>query len=251
MPEEIVCSPAELDVVGDALGLEVRRFPFTIGYHGSTSAERVRLVGTVHRDLASRGLVEGSRFAPEFTEALRLFACAPLTTALVGTVSGEHIAALAAFEGHSALLAVQVGGSISLRWYSAQSAVCGLVGLLPDRPAAPGEPVTVVERAARDEDEDFSQFRVTRRERFTPTAESLAAEVLRRPRTGAGYFVVGARDRRGREEAVGSLSYLDTDVGRYAVVPGTGPVGELSVTYRSWDRRYTESHLSGIIDTYG
>lgn len=67
LPEEIVCSPAELDVVGDALGLEVRRFPFTIGYHGSTSAERVRLVETVHRDLRSRGLVEGSRFAAELT----------------------------------------------------------------------------------------------------------------------------------------------------------------------------------------
>jgi len=141
-----------------------------------------------------------------------------LTTALVGTASGNQIAALSAFEGNSALPAVQVGGSISPRWCSAQSAVRGLAGLLPDWPAAPGEPVTVIERAARDEDEDFPEFRVTRRERFTPTAEFLVAEVLRRPRTGAGYFVVGARDRRGAggarfNAAVSGGFTIDEDAG--------------------------------------
>ncbi|MFD7656071.1 ESX secretion-associated protein EspG [Actinosynnema sp. NPDC059797] len=250
MPEEIVCSPAELDVVGEAMDLEVRRFPFTIGYHGSTRTERARLAENVRRDLAARGLTEGSRFAPEFTESVRLLARAPLTVALAGSSSGRHVAALATFEGRSALLAVQAGERISLWRCSAQSAVRGLVASLPDLPAGPGEPVTVTEPPKPDEEEDFSQFRVTRRMRLTPTAESLVAEVLSRPRTGAGYFVAAARDRRGQEEPVGSLTYLDTDVGRYAVVPGTGPRGEASATYRPWDQRYAEAHLSGILNAY-
>ncbi|WP_344043318.1 ESX secretion-associated protein EspG [Saccharothrix xinjiangensis] len=251
MPEEILCSPAELDVVGEAMDLEVRRFPFTIGYHGSTRTERARLVETVHRDLAARGLVEGSRFTPEFTEVLRLFARAPLTIALAGSDSGDHLTALAALEGRSALLAIQTGENISFRRCSTQAALRGLVALPPTLPAGTGEPVTVTESPKPDEIEDFSQFRVTRRMQFTPTAESLVAEVLGRPRTGAGYFVASARDRHGREKPVGSLTYLDTDMGRYAAVPGTGPRGEASATYRPWDQRYIEAHLSEILDTYG
>lgn len=249
LPEEIVCSPVELDVVGDAMGLEVRRFPFTIGYHGSTLTERARLVESVRHDLRSRCLVEGSRFTPEFTEALRLLARAPLSVALIGTSSSHRIVALAAIEGRSALLTVQTGEQISLQRCSTQRALRGLIGFLPDLPPGPGEPVTVTKPVARDEVEDFSQFRVTRQMRFTPTAESLVTEILHRPQSGAGYFVAGARDRRGREATVGTLSYLDTDAGRYLVVPSTGPRGELSVTYRPGDQGYMETRLGEIIDT--
>ncbi|HEY0641426.1 MAG TPA: ESX secretion-associated protein EspG, partial [Pseudonocardiaceae bacterium] len=45
-----------------------------------------------------------------------------------------------------------------------------------------------------------------------------AEAMLRRPRTGAGYFVVQAR---GREAQDGTVTWFDTDAGRYAARGGT------------------------------
>src|SRR4051812_13848281 len=93
---EIVCSFAALDVIGEALRIDVRRFPFAIQHYSATHEDRVRLAETVHRALSNRGLAHGEEFAPELVAALPLFARGSLAIALVGTAGDTQPVALAA-----------------------------------------------------------------------------------------------------------------------------------------------------------
>jgi hypothetical protein len=76
------------------------------------------------------------------------------------------------------------------------------------------------------------------------------AEILRRPRTGAGYFTVAARKGH-REAELGTVSYLDTDAGRYAVLPGNGPNGTPNATFVPTDRWSIGRHLSSFVTSTG
>ncbi|WP_367135651.1 ESX secretion-associated protein EspG [Saccharothrix sp. HUAS TT1] len=250
MTREIVCSFAELDAVGDALRLDVRRFPFTIGHHGVTVEERISLITAVHRDLVARDLVRGNDFAPELVEQLHLFAQAPLTIAVVGAIRDAPLVALAATDGRSGVLAVQRDEAVAFHRHSPDTVVRALLGLLPELRPGPGSPVVVTTPAPRAPDEDFSQFRFTSGMRPAATADSLAAEIVRRPRLGAGYFTATARHGR-REAELGTISYLDTDAGRYAVLPGTGPDGRPTATYTPADRWSLERMLTRLTSEFG
>lgn len=246
MKGHIVCSLAELDAVGDALSLDVRRFPFTIGHRGTTLEERVALVEAVHRDLAARDLVRGAEFAPDLVERLRLFAGAPLGIALVGADRDTPLVALAVSDGRDGVLAVRRGEAVEFHRHSSATVVPALVGLLPDLPPGPGTAVVVQAPAPKPPDEDFSQFRFTAGVRPAPTAEAAVAEILRRPRTGAGYFSAAARRGR-REVELGTVSYVDTDAGRWAVLSGSGPNGTPDTTFVPMDRWSIGRHLASFL----
>ncbi|MFE9745316.1 ESX secretion-associated protein EspG [Saccharothrix saharensis] len=246
MSGHIVCSIAELDAVGDALELDLRRFPFSIGHGGATVEERIALVEAVHRDLAARDLVRGAEFAPDLVERLRLFAEAPLAVALVGTVRDTPLVARAATDGRDGVLAVQRGDVVAFHRHSADTVVRALVGLLPELRPGPGSSVVVTAPVPRAPDEDFSQFRFTTGVRPAATAGSAAAEMMRRPRTGAGHF--SATTRKGhREVESGAFSYLDTEAGRYAILPGVDSDGRPNATCTPVDHRYLEHRLRRLI----
>ncbi|XVS63509.1 ESX secretion-associated protein EspG [Actinosynnema sp. CA-299493] len=225
-----------MDAVGDALKLDVRRFPFTVGHGGATLSERVALVESVHRDLSARDLVRGSEFAPDLVEGLRLFAEAPLGIALVGTVRDAPLVARAASDGRDGVLAVQQGDVVAFHRHSADTVVRALVGLLPELRPGPGSSVVVTASPRRTPDEDFSQFRFTSGVR--PAAGgSAAVEMMRWPRIGAGHFSATTRKDH-REVELGAFSYLDTEAGRYAILPGADSNGRPNATCTPADRRY-------------
>ncbi|GAA1357065.1 ESX secretion-associated protein EspG [Saccharothrix algeriensis] len=249
MATEIVCSFAELDALGEALRLDVRRFPFTIGHHGATREQRVAVVAAAHRDLAARGLVRGGGFAPELVEALRLLAGGRTAVALVGRAGHSRSAALAVTDGRSGLLAVQRGESIALLPRRPDAVVRSLVDLLPPARPGPGSSVTVWDSTvtARPVEEDFSEFRFTTR--LKPAARSSRAaveEILRRPRLAAGYFAATSGGT-----ALGALNYLDTDAGRYAVIPGSDRGGLLSATYTPADQAALARHVARLLAAPG
>ncbi|MEV8442868.1 ESX secretion-associated protein EspG [Actinosynnema sp. NPDC051121] len=245
MKGHIVCSLAELDAVGDALGLDVRRFPFTIGHRGTTLEERVALVEAVHRDLVARDLVRGTEFAPDLVDRLRLFAGAPLGIALVGTDRDTPLVALATSDGRDGVLAVRQGEAVEFHRHSSDTVVRALVELLPELPPGPGSAVVVHAPAPKPPDEDFSQFRFTGRVRPAATADTAVAEILRRPRTGAGYFSAAVRKGH-RETELGTVTYLDTDAGRWAVLSGTGPNGTPATTVVPTDPWSIGRHLASF-----
>ncbi|MEU4801734.1 ESX secretion-associated protein EspG [Actinosynnema sp. NPDC023587] len=247
MSTGMVCTYAELDALGEALRLDVRVFPFDVGHHGPTRRERLTVVVEAHRGLAARGLVREGEFAPELVESLRLLAGGRVAVALVGTSGEDRPVALAVADDRSGLLAVGGDTSITFHRRHPDAVVPALVDLLPAVRPGPGSPVTLANAVppARDQDEDFADFRFTGTRR--PAARSARAaveDILRRPRVGAGYFVVTA-DGADR----GALSFLDTDLGGYAVLPGVDGGGAQSVTYAPADRPALVRHLSRLAGT--
>jgi hypothetical protein len=255
---EIICSFAALDVLGEALRINLRRFPFVIPHHGTTREERIRLVEAVHRDLIDRGLVRDGEFAPELVEALHVFARGHLVTALVGTAGDTQPVALAVTDDRTGVVAEQRDNAIIFRLCQPDAAVPRLVRLLPPMRPGPGVSVTVADTSTpagrRRVEEDFSEhtFRSpVKAAAPSPGGQRAAAEeILRRPRLGAGYLQVSARGRNGRESELGTVSYLDTDVGRYAVIPATGQDGRLTATYTPADQAALDRHLNRIINSY-
>nr|WP_086665387.1 ESX secretion-associated protein EspG [Lentzea kentuckyensis] len=115
MSGEIVCSFAALDVLGEALRINLRRFPFAIPHHGTTREDRVRLIEAVHRDLIDRGLVRDGEFAPESVQALHVFARGHLAVALVGTADETQPVALAVTDDRTGVIAEQQDNAIAFR----------------------------------------------------------------------------------------------------------------------------------------
>ena len=81
----------------------------------ATREDRVRLAEAVHRDLITRGLVQGDEFAPELVAALHVFARGSQVIALVGTAGDTQPVALAAADDRTGVIAVQYGESIEFR----------------------------------------------------------------------------------------------------------------------------------------
>ncbi|GAA3459484.1 ESX secretion-associated protein EspG [Saccharothrix longispora] len=254
---EVVCSHVELDVLGEALRLDVRRFPLTIGYHGSSRAERVRLVERVRHDLTDRGLVRGDDLVPGFAEALRVFARGTVSIALVGTAGHVRSVGLAVVDDRAGVVVVQQQEeAVTFRSDRPEAVVRALVGLLPAMRPGPGTSVSVTGTPAatgrRRAEEDFSEFTFTDRVRAAAVRSSaaqraVAEEVVRRPRLGAGYFAVAGRGRDGREVELGTVGYLDTDAGRYAVLSETGVDGSPTVTYTPADQAALDRHLNRVL----
>lgn len=257
---EIVCSFAALDVLGEALRINLRRFPFAIPHHGATREDRIRLVEAVHHDIVARGLVRDGEFVPELVEALHVFARGHLMIALIGTAGEAQptAVAVAVADDRTGVVAEQQGETVVFRLCQPDAIAPGLVRLLPPMRSGPGVSITVTDTSVpvgrRRADEDFSEMTFRTQVKVTgpsPAGQRAAAEeILRRPRLGAGYFLVSARGRHGRETELGTINYLDTDVGRYAVIPTTAPDGRLAATYTPADQAALDRHLNRIIDSH-
>jgi hypothetical protein len=248
------CTFVELDAIGDALRLDVRPFPFQFPVHGELVDERIELIKKAHGTLTAKGLIEGRRFSPDLEDAVGVFARGDVAIALIGTVDGEGVCARAATNGRFAVLARQRGAAVRFDQVSPRSLVRSVLALLPPARPGPGRSVTVTvddpEPAGRHRvspEEDFASRRYLQPVRPISSAGSLATEIMRRPRLGSGYFAVTARGRNGREGEPLTMSWLDTDGGRYAVLPSTGPDGRLHVTYTPAELARLDQSLSRLV----
>jgi hypothetical protein len=133
------CTFAELDAVGEALGLTLRRFPFTFPYYGN-GINRTALQAKVGASLAARGLVRDNRFAPELDETLTLFGTGGPTVGLLGMTGDEQLAALGVFGSGRGVIAVRGNESIRFEFVPCDEIVPALVGRLPAMAGASGEP---------------------------------------------------------------------------------------------------------------
>jgi hypothetical protein len=263
------CTLLELDVIGDALELDLRRFPFQFPVHGDVVADRLRLIDAAHETLTGKGLIEGRRFTPDLEDLLGLFARGTLSVAVVGTVdSGPDstqdgsadaagLCARAVTDGRSGVLAVQHGQFIAFDPVTPASLVRSVVALLPPMRPGPGRSATItvdqpVSAGRHRRDEDLSHRRYL--EAVRPSANSavsqqgVVAGIMRRERLGSGYVTVTARDRHGHDGEPLTMSWLDTDLGRYAVLPTIGPDGRHHVTYSPADLGRFEHTLARLVE---
>ncbi|WP_158102918.1 ESX secretion-associated protein EspG [Lentzea kentuckyensis] len=255
MSGEIVCSFVELDVLGVALRLDVRQFPFSIPHFAVEAEERLRLGQAAQDDLIARGLIRGDNFAPELVQALNVYARGRVAIAMRGVAGEEQHLALAVIDDRVSVLAVQQGEALRFELTEPDSVIRRLVGLLPPQYAGPGTSVTVTAKTApttrRRVEEDFSEFTFTSTVRaagHTPAAQRAVAEdILRHPRLGGGDFLVTVRGRNSRQSTPVTMNWLDTQAGRYAVLNSTDPDGRLQATYTPADLTALDRHLTQIV----
>ena len=197
------CSLLELDVVGDTLGLDVRPFPFDFPVPGDHAGERARLIGVATRGLIEKGLTDGQSWSPELSRSVELFATAP-AIAMLGRAGKRNYCVRASSDGDQAVLAHFQGSVVRFEAIEPPALIRSLVSLLPPMRPGPGEAVDVPLPGRHQRiDETDPQF-------------AAARALLERPRLGEGYFVVDDGS------AAGTLNWLDTDAGRYAVIPADG-----------------------------
>jgi EspG family len=249
------CSFLELDVIGDALQLDVRPFPFEFPIHGDLIEDRVRLIGVVEQTLIAKGLIEGSRFADQVQDLLGVFARGRLAIATLGTVDGQTCCARAVTDDRIGVLATQRGQAIRFDPVTPPSLVRAILSLLPPAQPGPGRSVTItteppVARFRRPpQDEEVAVLVTGQPHDSAGVQRAMAEEIMRRPRLGSGYFVVTVRGRNGRETKPLTMNWLDTDSGRYVVIPTTSADGRTHVTYTPADQPRLEQGLSHLVRT--
>jgi hypothetical protein len=252
------CTFEELDAIGEALQLDVRPFPFQFPIHGELVDERIRMLAAAHDTLTAKGLIEGRRFAPDLEDLIGLFARGRVAIAVVGSSDGDGLCARAVSDGRHAVLAVQRAELVEFKPVTPAALVRTVLRLLPTLRPGPGRSVTVTtdqpvpagHHRARDEDLSDRRYLQTVRPPMdsTTTQRAMAEEILRRPRVGSGYLTVTARSRNGRLGEPMTMSWLDTDAGRYAVLPTTAADGRLHVTYTPADLPRMSQSLSRLVD---
>jgi hypothetical protein len=227
MADGFACSLVELDIIGEALRLNVRPFPFDFPTHGDTHEDRRRLAGRVEKDLTERGLIRGTSFAPIVSELVGLFSAGRWSIAMLGTAGRRTLCVRAGSDGQHAALAAQHGDQLHFEPVRPAALVRAVVRQLPPVKPGPGGSVTVSvselsagSQPGRDEfnPETFMR-RVSPATGRSGSQRAVIEAILSRPRTGAGYFIVTARGRNGRESQPATLTWIDTDAGRYALIP--------------------------------
>jgi hypothetical protein len=247
----------ELDAIGDALQLDVRPFPFQFPVHGELVDERIALIKAAHATLTAKGLIEGRRFAPDLEDLVGLFARGTVAISLIGTVGGEGVCARAVTDGRFGVLAQQHEQTIRFDPVTPPSLVRSVLSLLPMVRPGPGRSATITAEEEpvgrhRVAEEDFTGRRYLQAVRpqldSAGTQRVIANEIMRLPRVGSGYFTVTSRSRNGRESEPETMSWLDTEAGRYAVIPSTGPDGRMHVTYTPADLARLDQSLTRLVE---
>jgi hypothetical protein len=245
-------SLADADILGQTLNVDVRQFPFDIPSVGALQRDRQRIARQVFVDLDRRGLVRGGDLDPDLTRALRTLSDYAITIAAMGTVENTRtVYARAATNGETGVLAVKDRDTLRLELIRPTALAVSLVGLLPTLSAGPGQSVTITQPGADTEQSDdlFGPVRANRN--GADQQLRIAASYLNRPRTGTGMFTVSGRDRRiGKELRGGTLTWIDTDEGRYlAVSRPPGEDGQVRSTFSPADQARLVHQLGELIES--
>ncbi len=248
---------AELDLMGDALGLDVRPFPFTFPSVGRDWDSRLRAIVQGNDAMVERGLIRDGRFIPELERAVGLLARGQVGVGVVGTGNEGELIARATTDGRAAMLAQQMYDGLRIALGRAEELVPWLLGLLPQHPRGPGGSATIpvpagTSHTAESTDVDaLDAFSYIRPEQSAAKStrerdRDAATKILSSERYGGGYFLIeshsGARH---------TLNWIDNEAGRYASYSTFDATGNESVVYTPADFRLLGEKLHGYVATAG
>jgi hypothetical protein len=239
---EFTLGSVEADVVGQALGVSVRRFPLKLRNTTTDPARQIRLAALVAEQLMERGLSTSSALHPGVRTAFELFADQRVSASISGVDGfGDAIAVLVLTDGAQAVGVTQNAGKDELLFslFSDDEIVDVLAGVLPDMPPASGSEVTfrapvehhatawdarkAAERAEDEEETDaFGNLQVaghvdvprSGRRGFRAGDEERLREAMSARRLGGGLIEVSGRGGSGSR----SWGWVDTEEGRYLVL---------------------------------
>lgn len=241
-------SSVEASVVGQALGVDVQRFPLRFRNTTTDPVRLIKLATLVTGELVKRRLVIGNDLHPRVREAFEILGRQRVSVAMSGIDGlGADIAVLALTDGAQAVGITQHGKSDDLGFalFADDDFVDRLAGVLPPMPAASGAPATVrqtvteyrsalaarrAEEREHDEEETdafgnlevVGAVRPARQRRNARNTNESDEDRLRRvlagERLGGGHIIItGAGNGSGKRPAPRTLSWLDTGDGRYLV----------------------------------
>lgn len=273
---EFSLNTVEAHVIGRAMGVDIRQFPLRFAAMPVDPERFARLAKQVHLDLSDRRLSvagELNRFVRSSFELLRDHR---VSVAISGTgVRTGEIAVLSVTDGAQALLVDQPGRQDQLwfRLLSDDELVDALAGVLPPMRAAPGGPLTVNQQPARqlstvaarrqaedefDEEETdaFGNLQVNRMESTRSsyrntglTDRERLEEIFAAPRLGGGYFVATGFTRHQERRPAQSLTWLDTEQGRYLIEARTDQAGTTTARYSPAGGKEVADAIGQLIST--
>lgn len=247
-------SLVEADILGQTLDVDIRQFPFDIPSHGQFQVERQRLAREVFLGLNRRGLMRYGDLDPELSRSLRTLANYSVTVSVMGTVEKtRELYARAAANGETGVLLIKDAQGLKVDPIRPTALATSLVGLLPKLEAGPGQSVSITQttQLTRQLDDDFMMLPAQASRNGNEQQLRIAASYLSRPRTGTGMFTVTGRDRRtGRELRAGTLTWIDTEDGRYlALSRPPGEDGQTRTTFSPTDSPRLTQQLGEMIES--
>lgn len=249
--EPISVSALEFDVLWEHLRLGEMPLVVRVPSPGKTFEERARLEELAWADLEARGLGRPVRVHPEIEHLCRLLARPDREVDGRGYVDrGTRL--IAAAVGEDAAVAVLTDGQLTLRRTSATDLPSAAVGILPSRPAGPGQSVTLrsedFEAAANSAGGSQAGFHAALLARGMRADDADALAQMIKDVRGTGNFGAAARDRLGRRQRADRVvSFFDTDDGRYVQVRRESPDGSMWTTISPADSRRLTQHVEQLL----
>lgn len=238
---------AAIDILRETLRLN-HWCPFEIPHHGRTDEERANVRGAVLADLEHRGLARSGDPEPDLVHSLRLLDRPLIALTVIARLGdGDELRARVVSSGQRAVIAVQTGRALRVDPIRPTSMIAAALGLIPDKPAGPGQSVTFpiiptpaaqatnIMHPAGDSGAGYGRQR------------HLARVILARPRSRVGQFGLTVRDRHGKENRLPELMWFDTDAGRYLTEIRRGPDGHDWATYSPADNARIAAHLTDLL----
>ena len=246
-------SLTEAQVLAEGLDTEIRLFPFQFPGSSSLLEDQLRTIVRVGEDLEKRGIYRQGRLLPDVKLGFQLLSHYRHAVAVMGTVDvNREVYARVSTDGRNGVLVVKQGDVMDFQLIRPEAITRTAVSLLPRLPPGPGSSVTVsqqvpVASGSRHEDEQPQSFMVSGTRSGADSQRGFAEEILRRPRTGAGYFVPEHTGRDGKPVSLSGLGWLDTNDGRYMISGGLGRDGRGWASYAPADQASIEHQLRQIL----
>lgn len=230
-------TPVALDFLWESLDGGELPYPLVARSHGETMDERNLLRNRVFEDLRTQRLMDArGRLSPEMEDWLTLLARG---THSVDAVF-EDTSALAASDGHRALLATQSPEGLALQAIDPGSVVSSTVALLPACPRGTEQSITIPAT-------DLNAMAQGRPAGRTATDRQVLKALSEQPKLRAGQLAVNTRNPMGGRKRSPVLSWFDTESGRYLTYAKKGQDGTDWVTIAPADPATLRHHLGELL----
>lgn len=246
-------SLTEAQTLAEGLGTHIQLFPFQFPSSSSLMEDRIRTVISVAKHLEKRGFFHRGRLLPDLEQGFRLLSHYQHAIAVMGTVNrDQEIYARVSSDGRRGVLVIKRGNVLDFQLIPPEAMTRTAVSLLPKLRPGPGSSVTVQQRmtapaGSRQNEEQPESFMVSGLHSATDSQRGFAEEILRRPRTGAGYFMPEHVGKDHRLVTQSCLGWLDTEDGRYMITGGTGNDGHGWATYAPADHARMDRQLRQLL----
>lgn len=254
MPRAFSLSTLAADVLGEHLGINLRRFPFELDHHGATAEERTELRHEVWNELSRRGLLDHDELDQDVEAALLLLHTPRIeiaTTYLEASTEQVH-RARTVVTGRTGVRATQQPEHVRLEFVDPRGLARLCTDPLPEEKAGSLEAATInaTQEPARGSSDDGGDTSWLSRPENTATARSggpqlrAAQRILGQPTHRIGYFFVTGRGHGGETTRLPAIGWRDTETGRYSITTRPNNDGAEWNTFAGADKQRLTTYLT-------